>query len=87
MLLEVTSAKYIQDYQVYLNFNDGCETTVDLGTTLVNEKRKIFRPMLDKNYFKNFSVRLNTICWENEADFAPEFLYELGLRQTSRQAS
>ena len=27
------------------------------------------------------NFKLNTICWENEADFAPEFLYELGQRQ------
>ncbi|MCK4760890.1 MAG: DUF2442 domain-containing protein [Candidatus Aminicenantes bacterium] len=81
MLLEVLSAKYIQDYRVSLKFNDGYVTTVDLGEILLNEKRKIFKPLLDKKYFKNFSVRLNTICWENEADFAPEFLCELAKRQ------
>ncbi len=26
-------------------------------------------------------VKLNTIYWENEADFAPEFLYELAQHQ------
>ena len=74
MLLEVISAKYIRDYQVSLKFNDSVEVTVDLEETLLNEKRKIFKPLLDKEYFKSFTIRLNTICWENEADFAPEFL-------------
>lgn len=81
MLLEVSEAKYIRDYVVNLKFNNGCETSVNLESTLLNEKRKIFKPLLDKEYFKDFSVRLNTICWKNEADFAPEFLYELGLQQ------
>jgi hypothetical protein len=87
MLLEVTSAKYIKDYQIHLRFNNGYETIVDLENILLNEKRRIFHPLLDKEYFKNFSIRFNTICWENEADFAPEFLYELGSSQEVKQAS
>ncbi len=87
MILEVISAKYIQNYQVYLEFNNGWETTVDLENTIFRDKRNIFRPLRDIDYFKNFSVNLNTICWENEADFAPEFLYELGRSQGVKQAS
>lgn len=87
MLLEVVSAKHIPDYQIYLEFNNGDKTIVDLKSTLMHEKRKIFKPLLDKEYFKNFSVRLNTVCWENEADFAPEFLYELGMSQVQDRAS
>ena len=87
MLLEVSSAKYIKDYQIHLKFNDGYETTVDLEEILLNEKRRIFRPLLDKEYFKNFSICFNTICWGNEADFAPEFLYELGVSQEMKRAS
>ena len=87
MILEVLSAKHIRDYQVYLEFNNGYETLIDLEKTLFNEKRKIFKPLLNKEYFRNFSVRLNTICWENEADFAPEFLYELGRSQEIKKAS
>lgn len=87
MLLEVLEAKYIRDYLVNLKFNNGYEAYVDLEATLLNEKRKIFKPLLEKDYFKDFSVQLNTICWKNEADFAPEFLYELGMQQEVRKAS
>lgn len=27
--------------------------------------------------FKHFAIRFNTVVWENEADFAPEYLYEI----------
>jgi len=36
---------------------------------------------LEKDYFKDFSLQLNTICWKNEAGLAPEFLLELGKQQ------
>ena len=36
------------------------------------------RPGLkDLDFFKKFSVKYNTVEWENGADFAPEYLLEL----------
>ena len=29
--------------------------------------------------FKRFTIKFNTIEWENGADFAPEYLYEIGV--------
>jgi len=29
------------------------------------------------DYFKNYSVKYNTIEWSNGADFAPGYLFEL----------
>ncbi len=47
----------------------------------MNESRSIFQPLQKQEYFKSFAVKLNTIYWENEADFAPEFLYKLAQHQ------
>ena len=47
----------------------------------MKENRLIFQPLKDVSYFKTFTLRLNTIVWENEADFAPEFLLEIALEQ------
>jgi len=75
MFLEVKNAKYLNDFKVLLEFSDGVKKTVDLENELNDN---IFKPLRDKKYFKKFSIVFNTIEWDNGADFAPEFLYEIG---------
>ncbi len=84
MLLEVVSANYLGDYKVFLTFNNGYKAPLDLEETILNERRMIFHPLRQQDYFRNFMVKLNTICWENEVDFAPEFLYDLARQQAER---
>jgi hypothetical protein len=78
MFLEVTQASYINDFKLALKFNDGAEMTVDLENELTGS---VFTPLKDKNKFRKFSIVFNTIEWENGADFAPEYLYELAKSQ------
>ena len=75
MFLEISKAEYLGDYRIRLWFNNGEVRIVDLANSLRGEA---FRPLHDLDYFKQFSIRLNTIEWENGADFAPEYLYEIG---------
>jgi hypothetical protein len=86
MILKVINAVYKGGYLVLLTFNNGETLLVDLQNTILSDHRKIFEPLHDINYFKNFAISLNTIVWENEADFAPEFLLELGQKQVERVA-
>jgi hypothetical protein len=74
MFLEVTQASYLYDFKLSLKFNNGVEMTVDLEHEL---KGNVFTPLKDKDKFKKFSIVFNTIEWENGADFAPEYLYDL----------
>lgn len=76
MFLEVSSAKYLSDYKISLLFNNGESKTVDLSDKLIG---KVFEPLKDIAYFQSFVIKFNTIEWSNGADFAPEYLYEIGM--------
>jgi hypothetical protein len=71
MFLHVTQAKYINEYQVWLEFNDKTNGIADFSCELDGE---IFEPLKNIDYFKNFKIEGHTLNWENGADFAPEFL-------------
>ena len=76
MILHITEAKHLQDYQIWLKFNDGMEGTVDLSQTLWGS---MFEPLKDKTLFSQVKLdnELDTIVWSNGADLAPEFLHDL----------
>jgi len=81
MILNVVQAQYVEKYQVEILFNNAETLLVDLEETIMHDSRRIFFPLRDVEYFKSFQIKFNTITWENEADFAPEFLLELGKSQ------
>jgi len=78
MLIKVIDAKYIRDYQIELTFNDGTQKVVDLKDSF---KGPVFEPLKDLNNFRNFKLNRWTIEWQNGADLAPEYLYELATKQ------
>lgn len=75
-MLNVTEARYVHDYVVWLRFNDGVHGEVDLSAEL---QGKIFEPLRDRSFFATVGLHpdLGTIAWSNGADFAPEFLHSL----------
>ncbi len=77
MFLHITEVIYLKKYQLRLIFDNGIVKDVDLKDELYGE---IFEPLEDVEFFKQVAINLdtNTIEWSNGADFAPEFLYEIG---------
>jgi hypothetical protein len=77
MFLHVTEVGLTKDYELQVTFSDGVVKEVDLVGELYGE---IFEPLKDPDVFKQvrINVETNTIEWPNGADFAPEFLYEIG---------
>ncbi len=77
MFLHVTDVRYLEDYKLELSFNDGTIKEVDLKGELYGE---VFESLREVEYFKQVAVNeeTNTIEWPNGADFAPEFLHEIG---------
>lgn len=74
MFTEVVKAEYVDGYRIRLWFNNQVTKVVNLQDSL---KGKVFEPLKDIERFKRFTVRFNTIEWENGADFAPEYLLSL----------
>jgi len=74
-MLEVVNAEYVADYRIRVRFNTGEEGAVDLREALWGP---VFEPLKDIATFRRFTVSevLHTICWENGADLAPEFLHD-----------
>ena len=85
-MVEVTSAQYVDGYRIRVAFNTGESGTVDLKDALWGP---VFEPLRDPSVFRRFelSKTLQTICWENGADFAPEFLLEKMVEQSRNVTS
>jgi Protein of unknown function (DUF2442) len=71
----VVDARYLGDYKVWLEFNDGRKGVVDLADELYGDE---FESLRDRDRFAAFVLDygLATIAWENGVDFAPDYLYE-----------
>jgi len=65
-----------EDYKVHIEFNDGTVGIIDFYDKLKNDHRQIVRELLDLEKFRTVKTELDTICWDNGVDFAPEYLYE-----------
>ena len=76
MFLEVVKAEYLNGYCIKLWFNNQVVKIVDLANSLNGE---VFLQLKVIDYFKRFTIKFNTIEWENGADLAPEYLYEHGV--------
>ena len=70
----VVDARYLGDYKVWLEFNDGRKGVVDLADELYSEE---FEELRDRDRFAQFYLDygLATIAWHEGQDFAPDYLY------------
>jgi len=72
----VVKSELKEKYRVYIEFNDGTSGVIDFYDKLQNDHREIIRELLDLEKFSTVKTELDTICWDNGVDFAPEYLYE-----------
>lgn len=73
-MLSIINANYLQDYKIFLQFNDNKEGQVDLKDLILNGKIKPFKRLIDLEKFKEFQVDY-TLKWNDDLDLAPEYLY------------
>jgi len=75
-MLHITSAEYLEEYRVLVEFNDGTTGIADFSQSL---EGNIFLPLRDRIYFRTFQIEGHTLSWSNGADFAPEYVRLLTL--------
>lgn len=68
---------YVRDYKLKVMFENNKSKIVDLKNYLTGE---IFKPLKNISYFRKAKLNkdIDTIVWPNNADFSPDFLYEIG---------
>ncbi len=73
----VTEATYLGGDKLKVRFDNGESKVVDLRPHIDGP---IIEPLKDLDFFKVFYVNhdIDTIVWPNNADFSPDFLYEIG---------
>jgi hypothetical protein len=65
MVISITSAEYIRDYQIKFSFSDGVERIIDFIEFLKNAKNPMTKKFLDKQLFKNYSIEYGDIIWND----------------------
>lgn len=75
-MLHVIDVRVLQDFRIWLRFNDGIEGVANLEQTLDGA---VFEPLRDPAVFAHARLdpELRTVAWTNGADMAPEFLHGL----------
>ena len=71
----VKEVTYNWDYSLLLKFKNWKSKIFDMSPFLEN-KSLIFRPLKQKEIFKMFEVKNNTVTWITWADISPDYLYE-----------
>jgi len=72
-MLSIIKANYLQDYKIFLEFNDKKSGIIDLKDFVFNTKLKPFHKLQNIEKFRNFKLDY-TIKW-GDLDLAPEYLY------------
>jgi hypothetical protein len=84
MKYHIIEARYINNYIIWLKFKDGLEGKMDFSNEFDGP---IFEPLKNIKYFKSFIIEGNTVSWDNGADFAPEYLYQIVKNRTATVAN
>lgn len=77
MLKDIIAVEPLEQYQLYLRFEDGVEGIVDISKLV--SFSGVFSPLQDLEYFSTVEVNseIGTIVWSCGADLDPDVLYAI----------
>jgi hypothetical protein len=75
--ISITEAKYIEDYKIYLKFNDEKERLLDFETFISTAVHPDIKKYQNKELFKNFTLKYGDLEWNDyELTFPIYDLYQ-----------
>ncbi len=75
-MLKVEKVEHVKGYYIVCTFNNGEKKKVDISALF---HLPIFAELKDMSEFLKFGLDPFTVCWENGADIAPNYLYSNGV--------
>jgi len=78
MYLSVISVRALEDYKLFLEFENNEKKVFDVKPYLEIGK---FKELKDERLFKSVKVKFDSVEWDNMLDLDPELLYTKGLSQ------
>ena len=75
-MIKIVNEELKNGYKIYVEFNNGIKGLINFKKILEEDHRDIIRELLNEELFKTVKINLNTLCWDNKVDFAPDYLYE-----------
>lgn len=76
-IIEITSAEYIQEYKIRLNFNDRTIRVIDFEHFLKDSLNPMTRKYLKKALFRKYRIEYGDLIWgDYEMSFPIWDLYE-----------
>lgn len=81
-VIKIVNAHYLDEYKIMIAFNDGQSKIIDFKDLLLNSPYKNERKFVNKDLFKNFSIEIGDLIW-NDYDmcFQAKNLYKGILRK------
>lgn len=71
---KVVHVKPLRNYKLFVEFEDGLKGEVDLSSRLFGP---VFLPLKDQEFFSKVTIdEFGVVCWPNQADIAPDALYQ-----------
>lgn len=83
MYWDVKTVHPLDDYEIYVELEDGRKGVFDLKPYL---DHGVFRELQDRSYFSQVYVMFGAVTWPHEQDIAPETL-AAGLKPTAQRGS
>lgn len=75
MMIKIIEARYLNDFQIALNFSTGQEGIFD-GHTLLQRSGPLLEPLRAESYFSRVFVDAGALCWPNGLELSPARTYE-----------